>query len=278
MSHVLLALRRAVCPPDHPLAPEKYTSLKLVELQFPDADETSRRQMEADWANLAPIWFPSLYSRGIINTRSSPPPPPPPPHAPLVSSSFRRISGAAFSPCKRAITASLRSNHPFAGFSASEHTDAGQDALACTSFAVDVIELGLEPDALGFCCLAQKRALRIMAARLRGQSPVKPGVLHEAAVAEPAQVVLRPLDSHLILGDESLHLLRRDIVDMHVVLWDASSVVKLPSGFLERPIVLVLCLLPSISDERFAGDLTYKRINPEQTQDVDVADRRGVLM
>ncbi|PCH44029.1 hypothetical protein WOLCODRAFT_154075 [Wolfiporia cocos MD-104 SS10] len=66
MSHVLLALRRAVCPPDNPLTPEKYTSMKLVVLRFRKADETSKRQMEADWDRLAPIWFPSFYSRGII--------------------------------------------------------------------------------------------------------------------------------------------------------------------------------------------------------------------
>ncbi|PCH44033.1 hypothetical protein WOLCODRAFT_154080 [Wolfiporia cocos MD-104 SS10] len=65
MSHVLLALRRAVCP-HHPLAPERYTSMKLVELQFLKADRTLKMQMEADWDRLVPIWFPSFYSREII--------------------------------------------------------------------------------------------------------------------------------------------------------------------------------------------------------------------
>ncbi|PCH44026.1 hypothetical protein WOLCODRAFT_154072 [Wolfiporia cocos MD-104 SS10] len=66
MSHVLDALRTALCPPDHPLEPEKYTSLKSVELWFWKADESSKRQIEATWAKLAPIWFPSLYSRGTM--------------------------------------------------------------------------------------------------------------------------------------------------------------------------------------------------------------------
>ncbi|PCH37253.1 hypothetical protein WOLCODRAFT_29008 [Wolfiporia cocos MD-104 SS10] len=43
MSHVLLALRRGVYPPDYPLAPERYTSLKSVELKFCFVDETSTR-------------------------------------------------------------------------------------------------------------------------------------------------------------------------------------------------------------------------------------------
>ncbi|PCH44122.1 hypothetical protein WOLCODRAFT_154157 [Wolfiporia cocos MD-104 SS10] len=66
MSHVLLALRRALCPADHPVTLEKYISLKSVKLYVYYADETSKKQIEADWANLAPIWFPSLYSRAII--------------------------------------------------------------------------------------------------------------------------------------------------------------------------------------------------------------------
>ncbi|PCH35883.1 hypothetical protein WOLCODRAFT_156580 [Wolfiporia cocos MD-104 SS10] len=66
LSHVLLALRGAVCPPDHSLAPEKYASLKSVGLLFIGKDEPSKTQLKADWANLAPIWFPSLYSRGIM--------------------------------------------------------------------------------------------------------------------------------------------------------------------------------------------------------------------
>ncbi|PCH34801.1 hypothetical protein WOLCODRAFT_165827 [Wolfiporia cocos MD-104 SS10] len=74
MSHVLLALRRAVYPPDQPLAPEKYKSMNCVELRFYDADETSKRQMDADWDRLVPIWLPSFYSRGIMK-RSVPPPP-----------------------------------------------------------------------------------------------------------------------------------------------------------------------------------------------------------
>ncbi|PCH44031.1 hypothetical protein WOLCODRAFT_154077 [Wolfiporia cocos MD-104 SS10] len=43
MSHVLLALRRAVCPLDQPFTPEKYTSMKSVELWIYSADETSKR-------------------------------------------------------------------------------------------------------------------------------------------------------------------------------------------------------------------------------------------
>ncbi|PCH41858.1 hypothetical protein WOLCODRAFT_151895 [Wolfiporia cocos MD-104 SS10] len=66
-SHVLDALRTALCPPDHPLELEKYTSLKSVELEFCFADESSKRQIEATWANLAPMWFPSLYSRGTMS-------------------------------------------------------------------------------------------------------------------------------------------------------------------------------------------------------------------
>ncbi|PCH40695.1 hypothetical protein WOLCODRAFT_136945 [Wolfiporia cocos MD-104 SS10] len=69
MSHVLFALHRAICPPDQPLVPDKYTSMKLVVLRVRNADETSKRQMEADWDRLAPIWFPSFYSRGIINLK-----------------------------------------------------------------------------------------------------------------------------------------------------------------------------------------------------------------
>ncbi|PCH34526.1 hypothetical protein WOLCODRAFT_155179 [Wolfiporia cocos MD-104 SS10] len=75
MSHVLHALHRAVCPPDHSLAPEKYTSLKSVDLWFYDADEASKRQMEADWDRLAPIWFPSFYPRGIMRLRVAVHPP-----------------------------------------------------------------------------------------------------------------------------------------------------------------------------------------------------------
>ncbi|PCH44121.1 hypothetical protein WOLCODRAFT_26499 [Wolfiporia cocos MD-104 SS10] len=69
MSHVLLALRRSLCPPDHPLAPEKHMSLKLVKLLVHSIDETSKRQLETEWADLAQIWFPSLYSRGIMHLR-----------------------------------------------------------------------------------------------------------------------------------------------------------------------------------------------------------------
>ncbi|PCH37487.1 hypothetical protein WOLCODRAFT_140890 [Wolfiporia cocos MD-104 SS10] len=66
MSDVLLALRKAVCHPDHPSVLEKYTSLKEVTLQFYETAESSKRQMEADWDKLAPTWFPGLYSRGMI--------------------------------------------------------------------------------------------------------------------------------------------------------------------------------------------------------------------
>ncbi|PCH44036.1 hypothetical protein WOLCODRAFT_154083 [Wolfiporia cocos MD-104 SS10] len=67
ISHVLLALHRAICHPDHPLASEKYTSLKSVELQaYSVVDKTAKTQMEADWANLAPMWFPSFYYRGVM--------------------------------------------------------------------------------------------------------------------------------------------------------------------------------------------------------------------
>ncbi|PCH41817.1 hypothetical protein WOLCODRAFT_151864 [Wolfiporia cocos MD-104 SS10] len=66
LSHVLLALRGAVCPPDQPLAPERYTSLKSMKLEIHYVDVNCKRQMEADWDRLAPIWFPSFYSRGII--------------------------------------------------------------------------------------------------------------------------------------------------------------------------------------------------------------------